>query len=166
MISLAVVSVAAERFSVGYCYVRSIRRSMWRLAMCVAMAASVLPLQAGAQTVPTGAAADLPLRIELCVVTSRSLLLDPLNSLRIEFVSGLNVRFVNLRHATATAVRFTFRYQGDTVSLTDRGMFATGLPIERSYPTFAGQASGSYAATCNVSQVNFDDGTTWFAHPM
>ena len=159
-------SAISQRPNVGYAHRNLIRRFVWQFGMCVALALLVTPLSARAQTLSVGSAGDAPLRIERCVVTSRSELLDPLNSLRIDFVSGVNVRFVNLRQATATAVRFSFRYQGDTVSLTEHGMFASGLRIERSYATFAGQVSGGSSTSCTALQVTYDDGTTWFAHPM
>ena len=139
---------------------------MWRYGMYAAILAVVFPLTAWAQTSPAGTTTDSPLRIERCLVISRSELLDPLNSLRIDFVTGLGVRFVNLRHATASTVRFTFRYQGETVVVTERGTFATGLPIERTYATFAGQVSGGRAADCNVSQITYDDGTTLVRAPV
>lgn len=104
---------------------------------------------------------DAPIKIERCAVTIRSVLQDPFNGLRAEFATGLAIRFLNLRRVTATAVRISVRYQGSSETIAERGAFAGGVPIERTFATFAGNLSGGESAACRVTSVTFADGTQW-----
>ncbi len=104
-------------------------------------------------------------RLERCAVQTRSVLQDPLNGLRVDFVSGLVLRFVNLSRVQATLVRFTVRYQGSIETVTDRGAFATGIPVEHTFAAFAGTVYGAEAARCSIVWATYADGSSWSASP-
>lgn len=137
-----------------------------RLAVVITMVVA-LPLTscvAAAEQRSAGADAS-PIRIERCAVLSRSVLQDPLNGLRMEFVSGIAVRLRNIGRTSVASVNMMFGYQGSSRTIVDRGTFAPGSSVDRTYETFAGMTSGSDVAACRVVSVTFTDGTIWKTPP-
>jgi hypothetical protein len=83
--------------------------------------------------------------------------------MRVNSVSGVSVRFTNLRDVAATALTFVLRYTGSTESIEEHGAFAGGRPIDRTLPAFTGADYTAAVADCRVTSAAFADGTTWDA---
>jgi hypothetical protein len=104
---------------------------------------------------------ERPIRIERCAVESRTLLTDPFNSIRTNLVTGISVRFTNLRDVAATRLTIVVRYAGSSESIAERGAFAGGRPFDRTVPAFTGDAYAGASADCRLASAAFADGTTW-----
>jgi hypothetical protein len=132
-----------------------------RLAAAVLVAALACARPAPA---PGGESlADGPIRIERCAVDSRTLLADPFNSARTNLVTGVSMRFTNLRDVAATRLTVALRYAGSAESVAARGTFPPGRPVDESVPAFVGAAYVGPSADCRVTTAAFADGTTWGA---
>jgi hypothetical protein len=75
----------------------------------------------------------------------------------------LRIAYVNTAKATATEVDFEVdRNAGFITTVTDRGTFETGKPINHVFPLPTGISPlGLSSARCIVTKVLYADGTAW-----
>jgi hypothetical protein len=106
---------------------------------------------------------DPPIRIVHCAVESRTFLADPFNSARTNLVTGVSIRFTNLRDVAATRLSVALRYGGSTESSVATGTFISGRLVDRNLPAFVGAAYAGTQADCRITSAAFADGTTWDA---
>jgi len=109
--------------------------------------------------------AAAPIRIERCAVNVRSFLQDPFNGMRMNFVSGISLRFVNVRDVAATRVNISLHYQGATETMVAGGTFAAGDLIDRDVAAFSAALYAGPSPNCSVTSATFADGSTWSAGP-
>jgi hypothetical protein len=131
----------------------------------LAAAAVILAVPAGLATVEArqNVNSAAPIRVERCAVDSRTVLVDPFNSIRSNSVTGVSVRLTNERKADATRVTIVLSYAGTSESIAVNGPLAGGRSFDRSFPAFTGDAYGGASANCRVTSAAFGDGTTWNA---
>jgi hypothetical protein len=106
---------------------------------------------------------EAPFRVERCAVDSRTLLVDPFNSIRSNAVTGVTLRLTNERHVDATRLTIVVSYAGTSKAIAVNGPFPAGRSFERSFPAFSGDAYASATADCRPTSAAFADGTTWTA---
>jgi hypothetical protein len=104
-----------------------------------------------------------PIRIESCAANSRTFLLDPFNSERVNLVTGVSVRFRNVSDVAATRLTILVRYAGATESIDRSGNFAAGRLVDQTVTAFTGAPYAGAAANCRLTAAVFADGTTWNA---
>lgn len=134
-------------------------------AQAVALAAFIVAVSAQvAFAASTGRAdAPSPIRIDGCRVNVRTYLVDPFNSQRVNDVSGIAVRFVNVGALTAIRAELGVEYGGSTQQAAVSGTFLSGRSIERTVGAFAGTTYTSASAACRIRSVLFADGSAWNA---
>jgi hypothetical protein len=106
---------------------------------------------------------EQPIRIESCAANSRTFLLDPFNSQRVNLVTGVSVRFRNLSDVTATRLTILVRYAGAAESIDWSGNFAAGRLFDQTVAAFTGASYAAATADCRLTAAVFADGTTWNA---
>jgi hypothetical protein len=104
-----------------------------------------------------------PIRIESCAANSRTFLLDPFNSERVNLVTGVSVRFRNVSDVAATRLTILVRYAGATESIDRSGNFAAGRLADQTVAAFSGAPYTGATADCRLTAAGFADGTTWSA---
>jgi hypothetical protein len=131
-----------------------------RLAVLSATAA-LLPnvASAGTQLADTLAAAS-PVQVTACSVNSATLSRDV--DQPSETVAGrLWLRFKNRSQQPATEVTLRVKYGADVETLVERGVFSTGVRVERASDLLAFAPWTGAAPDCTVVSMKFADGTAW-----
>ena len=72
----------------------------------------------------------------------------------------LQVTFLNTQDGVATKVVFDVLRDRAHSTVTERGRFSKGVPIEHLFDDYSGTGSEG-PAVCTVAAVTFADGTTW-----
>ena len=72
----------------------------------------------------------------------------------------LQVTFSNTQDGVATKVTFDVLRDGTHSTVTERGHFSKGVPIEHFFDEYNGSGSQG-PAVCTVAAVTFADGSTW-----
>jgi hypothetical protein len=121
---------------------------------------SVLGAVASLAVSQTAVATNTPVAVNACAVTDlvnagTNPELGPPVSYRM-----LQLSFANMQPGDATQVTFDVLHAGTHTSVTDRGRFSQGVPIEHRFDYFAG-GYGDGSAVCTVAAVTFADGTRW-----
>jgi hypothetical protein len=70
------------------------------------------------------------------------------------------VTFSNTQDGVATKVTFDVLRDGTHSTVTERGHFSKGVPIEHFFDEYNGSGSQG-PAVCTVAAVTFADGSTW-----
>lgn len=77
-------------------------------------------------------------------------------------IQGVTLKFVNGASVVATAVTFKITYNGRTDTITDKGKFSPGIPIEARFNNFARlDYWRPEPDACSLVEVDFADGTVW-----
>ncbi len=85
--------------------------------------------------------------------------------MRVNLVSGVSLRFVNLGAVAATRMNIALHYQGAAETMVASGTFAARNPIDRNVAAFSGALYAGASADCSVTSATFADGSTWNAGP-
>ncbi len=122
------------------------------------LALSAAPLAASAQQT---AYSSSPVAVGACNLTSES---TPFSAgwYSTQFSQeDLGYSFVNNGRVPATKVTLLVKGASSTREIEDRGTFTPGVTIDRNIVDGAGNQEGN--AACEVSAVEFADGTSWHA---
>ena len=74
--------------------------------------------------------------------------------------SDITLKFVNTSKVPATSVTFLVSDGQYMRTIVDKGTFTPGVPIKHNFAVGNG-ISALLDATCNVTQVDFPDGSAW-----
>ncbi len=74
--------------------------------------------------------------------------------------SAIALKFMNKREVPATAVTFLVNDGQSTQTVVDKGTFSPGIPILHNFAV-VGDLGVFSAATCDVTKVDFSDGSSW-----
>ncbi len=118
---------------------------------------------AGALAMPqTDIATKAPVAVSTCTLSD---LVNP--AILAEYGTPIPIRllqltFLNTEDTVATQVTFDVTHDGEHATVTDRGHFSKGVPIEHIFDDFTG-TYGSGPTACAVSAITFADGRRWTA---
>jgi hypothetical protein len=135
---------------------------MQHLFTVIGAVAALASPQTGVAAQQTGIATHAPVAVSTCAVTdlissaSYAEFGPPFSS------RTLQLSFVNTNDIAATQVTFDVVSGGARATITDRGRFTKGAPIDRLFGDLAGPG-GDGPATCTVTAVTFADGSSWTA---
>ncbi|HZX67416.1 MAG TPA: hypothetical protein VFE70_00965 [Candidatus Elarobacter sp.] len=123
---------------------------------------SIIAAAAALSAPQTGIVQNAPVAISTCAVSE---LVNP--AILAEYGPPIATRmvqlsFVNTDDAVATEVTFDLSHDGAHSTVTDRGRFSKGVPIERLFDGL-GSTDGGGVAACAVVSVTFADGHRWTA---
>jgi hypothetical protein len=77
-------------------------------------------------------------------------------------IAGVTLKFVNDASVVATAVVFKVTHDGRTDTITDKGKFSPGIPIQARFENFARlDYWRPEPDACSLAEVDFADGTVW-----
>lgn len=121
---------------------------------------SVIAAAAALSAPQAGVATNAPVAVNTCAVADLynpafGADLGPPISFRL-----LQLTFTNTADATATQVSFDVVHDGTHTTVTDRGRFTKGVPIEHFFDDYTGAFAGG-EASCSVKAITFADGRRW-----
>jgi hypothetical protein len=118
--------------------------------------------RAGTQAAEIGAS-TAPVRVTSCRVTSELLSTD-VDHPSEQVADRLSFRLTNISSSVATEVGLRVQYGALTQTLVERGMFSTGVRVERTSEIVAfAPWIGVTPKACTVISVKFANGTAWIA---
>jgi hypothetical protein len=107
--------------------------------------------------------APMPIAVDGCTMSENPAPPNMLtNNAQPPMASGLGIVYTNERDVAATEVDFRVHYNGQTLKLVDRGLFAPHAKLSRNFNKFSVAFAGS-SADCSVTAAVFADGTHWNA---